>query len=208
MAATSDANAKLESPPEPPCAAAGNMSSKSSPRRRRRVSVASLLVLIAVSTIFGLLMADLRSIDPSPELQIRNSKLEIFGKEELSANTTVSELGEAGVGKKCATVEEMGEIFSRGYAEESLRVRGVIRNHFAVNGASRVRELPPEQFCSHGFVIAKASEAGLGNELYKILSAAALSVMLNRSLIIGQTRHIGVNTLSATTSPTPMYPLH
>lgn len=120
----------LNPPPEPPFAAAGNMSLKSSPRRRRRVSVASLLVLIAVSTIFGLLMADLRSIDPSPELQIRNSKLEIFGKEELSANTTVSELG-----KKCATVEEMGEIFSRGYAEESLRVRGIIRNHFAVNGA-------------------------------------------------------------------------
>lgn len=60
-----------------------------------------------------------------------------------------------------------------------------------ISGASRVRELPPEEFCSHGFVIAKASEAGLGNELYKILSAAALSVMLNRSLIIGQTRHIG-----------------
>lgn len=54
-----------------------------------------------------------------------------------------------------------------------------------------MRNLPPEQFCNHGFVIGKASEAGLGNELYKILTAAALSVMLNRSLIIGQTRHIG-----------------
>lgn len=60
-----------------------------------------------------------------------------------------------------------------------------------VSGASRVRELRPEQFCRHGFVIGKASEAGLGNELYKLLTAAALSVMLNRSLIIGQTRHIG-----------------
>lgn len=37
----------------------------------------------------------------------------------------------------------------------------------------------------------KASEAGFGNEMYKVLTAAALSVMLNRSLIIGQTRHIG-----------------
>lgn len=40
-------------------------------------------------------------------------------------------------------------------------------------------------------MIGKASEAGFGNEMYKILTAAALSVMLNRSLIIGQTRHIG-----------------
>ena len=37
----------------------------------------------------------------------------------------------------------------------------------------------------------KASEAGFGNEMYKILTAAGLSIMLNRSLIIGQTRHIG-----------------
>lgn len=57
-------------------------------------------------------------------------------------------------------------------------------------GAARVRELPPSQFCRQGFVIGKASEAGFGNEMYKILTAAALSVMLNRSLIIGQTRHI------------------
>ncbi|XP_020246009.1 uncharacterized protein LOC109823953 isoform X2 [Asparagus officinalis] len=55
-------------------------------------------------------------------------------------------------------------------------------------GGARVRELPPHQFCRQGFVIAKASEAGFGNEMYKILTAAALSVILNRSLIIGQTR--------------------
>lgn len=60
-----------------------------------------------------------------------------------------------------------------------------------ITGASRVRNLPPEQFCKHGFVLGKASEAGFGNEMYKILTGAALSVMLNRSLIIGQTRHIG-----------------
>lgn len=53
-----------------------------------------------------------------------------------------------------------------------------------------VRERPPGEFCRHGFVIGKASEAGFGNEMYKILTAAALSVMLNRSLIIGQTRYI------------------
>ncbi|KAG6579044.1 hypothetical protein SDJN03_23492, partial [Cucurbita argyrosperma subsp. sororia] len=54
--------------------------------------------------------------------------------------------------------------------------------------ASRVRHLPPEQFCKHGFVMGKSSEAGFGNEMYKILTAGALSIMLNRSLIIGQTR--------------------
>lgn len=62
---------------------------------------------------------------------------------------------------------------------------------FFVSGASRVRELPSEQFCRHGFVLGKTAEAGFGNEMYKLLSAAALSIMLNRSLIIGQTRHIG-----------------
>ncbi|KAK6155402.1 hypothetical protein DH2020_009650 [Rehmannia glutinosa] len=95
----------------------------------------------------------------------------------ISANMTMNKLKEDNVGKNCATVEEMGEIFSRGYMEESLRVRKIINNHFALNGASRVRELHPEEFCNHGFVIGKASEAGLGNEVYKILTAAALSVM-------------------------------
>lgn len=61
----------------------------------------------------------------------------------------------------------------------------------SVSGASTVRNLPPMHFCSRGFVLGKASEAGFGNEMYKILTAASLSIMLNRSLIIGQTRHIG-----------------
>ncbi|XP_041989307.1 uncharacterized protein LOC121740755 [Salvia splendens] len=165
------------------------MTSKSTARRRRRrIPVPLLLILIAISTIFGLLTTDLRSIDPSPKLQIRNKASEIFVEEAFPANSTTEKVEGAEGGRKCATVEEMGDIFSRGYAEESLRVRTLIHHHFQTNGASRVRNLPPEQFCNHGFVIGKASEAGLGNELYKILTAAALSVMLNRSLIIGQTR--------------------
>ncbi|EYU31849.1 hypothetical protein ABFS82_06G003400 [Erythranthe guttata] len=164
------------------------MSSKSTPWRRRRVPISFCLILITVFTILGLLIVDLRSIDPSVKLPIKNKTLEILENFDISANTTVNNLEEANVGKKCATVEEMGEIFSRGYLEESLRVRRIIRDHFAINGPSRIRELHPEQFCNHGYVIAKASEAGLGNELYKILTAAALSVMLNRSLIVGQTR--------------------
>lgn len=99
----------------------------------------------------------------------------------------------------CATVEEMGEVFSGGFAKESFRVRKMIQDHFAFHGASRIRGLPPEQFCRHGFVIGKSSEAGFGNEMYKILTAAALSIMLNRSLIIGQTRHIGASILLAIT---------
>lgn len=109
--------------------------------------------------------------------------------------------------KGCATVEEMGEIFVGGFREENLRVRRMIQDHFALHGASRVRDLPPVHFCSHGFVLGKASEAGFGNEMYKILTAAVLSIMLNRSLIIGQTRHIGANFLLGITYPTLILPL-
>ncbi|CAL9215572.1 unnamed protein product [Arabidopsis halleri] len=90
----------------------------------------------------------------------------------------------------CATVEEMGSEFDGGFVDQSLRVRDVIRHHFQINGASVIRELPPEQFCRHGYVLGKTAEARFGNEMYKILTSAALSIMLNRSLIIGQTRHI------------------
>ncbi|CAN6372047.1 unnamed protein product [Urochloa humidicola] len=64
----------------------------------------------------------------------------------------------------------------------------MIRRHFELHGAERVRMLPANEFCKQGFVLGKASEAGFGNEMYKILTAGALSVMLNRSLIVGQTR--------------------
>lgn len=87
-------------------------------------------------------MADLRSIDPSPKLTTKNKTPGILEKEEFSANITMDKLEEANFGKKCATVEEMGEIFSRGYLEESLRVRRIIHNHFAVNGAISLFGLP------------------------------------------------------------------
>ncbi|MBA0587186.1 hypothetical protein Gorai_000320, partial [Gossypium raimondii] len=82
--------------------------------------------------------------------------------------------------KNCATVDEMGKVFKGRILKDSLRVRKLIQTHFSVNGAPRIRELPPEQFCRHGFVIGKASEAGFGNEMYKLLTAAALSVMLGK----------------------------
>ncbi|XP_010929599.1 uncharacterized protein [Elaeis guineensis] len=110
------------------------------------------------------------------------------GKEEHE-EAVVKEKVESGDRRPlCASVEKMGEVFAGGSERESLRVREIIKRHFDHHGAARVRELPPHQFCRQGFVIGKASEAGFGNEMYKILTAAALSVMLNRSLIIGQTR--------------------
>ncbi|KAL6890298.1 hypothetical protein ACP4OV_009061 [Aristida adscensionis] len=95
-----------------------------------------------------------------------------------------------GGGGACATVEAMGEEAAGAGSPEaaSLRVRELIQRHFELHGAARVRRLPAHEFCKQGFVLGKASEAGFGNEMYKILTAAALSIMLNRSLIIGQTR--------------------
>ncbi|KAI3974676.1 hypothetical protein MKX01_029211 [Papaver californicum] len=77
----------------------------------------------------------------------------------------------------CVTVEEMGEIYVDGYEKESLRVRKTIQRHFELNGASRIRGLPAEQFCKQRFVLGKAYEAGFGNEMYKILTNAAPSIM-------------------------------
>lgn len=156
--------------------------------RRRRLSLHRALVATAIFTAIGLLILTLRSVDPSTQLPITTSDSE--NRDAKPAHTTNLRSDAAQSLKTCATVEEMGEVFSRGFSEESYRVRNIIQNHFAINGASRVRALPPEEFCRHGFVLGKASEAGFGNEMYKILTAAALSVMLNRSLIIGQTRHI------------------
>ncbi|KAG2557825.1 hypothetical protein PVAP13_8NG221702 [Panicum virgatum] len=86
-----------------------------------------------------------------------------------------------GDGATCASVERMGEEAAgagRGSPElASLRVRELIRRHFELHGAERVRTLPAHEFCKQGFVLGKASEAGFGNEMYKILTAGALSVM-------------------------------
>ncbi|KAM1918588.1 hypothetical protein FF1_023216 [Malus domestica] len=168
--------------------------------RRRRVSVGSILIVCALCAGAGLLMLNLRQVDPptSPDfyMQIGNldSESENGGGVELETEPQSKSKRNS---SSCATVEEMGKEFEGGgFWEESLRVRKFIQHHFDLNGASRVRNLPPEQFCQHGFVMGKASEAGFGNEMYKILSGAALSIMLNRSLIIGQTRHIAIYTFS------------
>ncbi|XP_025828148.1 uncharacterized protein LOC112903149 isoform X2 [Panicum hallii] len=118
------------------------------------------------------------------------SRSRVFSDELPEDSPSAEQDPGVGDGATCATVERMGEKAAgagRGSPEQaSLRVRALIRRHFELH--ERVRTLPAHEFCKQGFVLGKASEAGFGNEMYKILTAGALSVMLNRSLIIGQTR--------------------
>lgn len=179
-------------------------------RKRFPLFIKSLLLLIAMLTGIGFTLLTLKLVDPSTTEGVFSLKSQKNFLDSNFISISVNNPGfnssssytvrrerrerENGVGKaasmSCATVEEMGVVFGANSSswKENLRVRKLIQHHFDVNGASRVRQLLPDQFCRHGFVIAKASEAGFGNEMYKILNAAALSIMLNRSLIIGQTR--------------------
>ncbi|XP_076925675.1 uncharacterized protein LOC143588600 [Bidens hawaiensis] len=92
---------------------------------------------------------DLPTILPPPEMHNNNMKVKV--KHASS----------------CATVEDMGNEAVGDSWIESLRVRELIRNHFQIQGASRVRSLSPDQFCKQNFVMGKASEAGFGNEMGK-----------------------------------------
>ncbi|KAG4940418.1 hypothetical protein JHK87_044289 [Glycine soja] len=151
--------------------------------RKRRMLLQPFLVLCATVTGLGLFMLALRPLDPPITVDFPK-KIELGDSNSSNMNG-----GDGGGEKPCAAVEEMGKDFEAGVVgKETLRVRRIIEDHFDLNGASRIRDLPPEQFCSHGFVLGKTAEAGFGNEMYKVLTAAALSIMLNRSLIIGQTR--------------------
>ncbi|KAG0601115.1 hypothetical protein M758_11G085000 [Ceratodon purpureus] len=88
--------------------------------------------------------------------------------------------------KKCATAEEMGAETVGNTRAASLRVRAMIRDFIAEHGAEKVGSLPGAEFCQRGFVLGQAQEDGFGNNMYKVLTAAGLAVMLNRSLIIGE----------------------
>ncbi|CAL5361791.1 unnamed protein product [Camellia sinensis] len=166
-------------------------------RSRTRLSVRKFLFLCTLfffTTLALLLLLNLNSsIDPPTtafSLPPKALPESLHPLDPLKPNPSSPIRRRSPVQSSCATVEEMGEDASSEVAtrKESLRVRRIIRYHFEFHGAPTVRGLPPEQFCRHGFVLGKASEAGLGNEMYKILTAAGLSIMLNRSLIIGQTR--------------------
>ncbi|KAL5173396.1 hypothetical protein HKD37_16G045946 [Glycine soja] len=158
--------------------------------KRRRVALKPFFVLCVSVTGFGLLVLSLRLLDAPASSTVPLSRASSSSSSSSSEFNTSSKNGSRVKGvvavrrvgeKPCKTVEEMGEDFTSGVGKkESLRVRRMIQNHFLANGASRVRDFPPEQFCRHGFVLGKASEAGFGNEMYKVLTAAALSIMLNR----------------------------
>ncbi|KAK8534158.1 hypothetical protein V6N12_047551 [Hibiscus sabdariffa] len=153
--------------------------------RRKPALVHSFLILCAAFTSITWLMLTLRSLDATTA---SGAMLELCELKRDAFLASAEALIKAPA-KTCATVEEMGKLFKGKVVKETLRVRRIVQTHFSINGAPRIHGLPPEHFCRHGFVIGKASEAGFGNEMYKLLTAAALSVMLNRSLIIGQTRH-------------------
>ncbi|KAG5100038.1 hypothetical protein JHK82_045090 [Glycine max] len=158
--------------------------------KRRRVALKPFFVLCVSVTGFGLLVLSLRLLDAPASSTVPLSRASSSSSSSSSEFNTSSKNGSRVKGvvavrrvgeKPCKTVEEMGEDFTSGVGKkESLRVRRMIQNHFLANGASRIRDFPPEQFCRHGFVLGKASEAGFGNEMYKVLTAAALSIMLNR----------------------------
>ncbi|KAK2984694.1 hypothetical protein RJ640_014031 [Escallonia rubra] len=138
--------------------------------RRPRLSVPkALLSLCIVFTGLGLLFLNLGFVDPpirlpfpvQPQVKLRHSSNP--SETQPVTNRTLP--------SACATVEEMGAGAAAAPGgdsrEESLRIRRLIQEHFALQGASRVRSLPPEQFCQQGFVLGKASEAGLGNEMFQ-----------------------------------------
>ncbi|KAL4335891.1 hypothetical protein GQ457_07G000310 [Hibiscus cannabinus] len=156
--------------------------------RRKRALVRWFLILCAAFTSITWLMLTLRSLDSPPITTTADGTMLDLRELKRDAFLSSTEAPIKAPPKTCATVEEMGKLFKGKAVKETLRVRRIVQTHFSINGAPRIRGLPPEHFCRHGFVIGKASEAGFGNEMYKLLTAAALSVMLNRSLIIGQTR--------------------
>ena len=87
--------------------------------------------------------------------------------------------------KQCATAEEMGSVAAGETRSASLRIREMIKTWMLVHGAEVVRNLSASEFCERKFVMGFASEDGFGNNMYKVLSASGLALMLNRSLIIG-----------------------
>lgn len=121
--------------------------------RRRIVSVHTFLIAVAVFTGVGLLMLTLRSdaLKPTAGLFPKILEEEEGGEGEgeggdedssstIAPNGAVVEAKNNGTGtsrgsKSCATVEEMGQSFKeRKVWKESLRVRKIIQQHFALNG--------------------------------------------------------------------------
>ncbi|KAK3183855.1 hypothetical protein Dsin_031141 [Dipteronia sinensis] len=157
--------------------------------RWRLRSVQLFVIVCAIFTTFVVfLMMALLAL--RPDTPLATSVDDFLQKKNDVAYTRIFGTTKRGGSKRCATVDEMGEDF-KGAAvwQESLRVRKLIQHHFDLNGASRVRNLPPEQFCRHGFVLGKSSEAGLGNEMGKYPFGDYISYS-NFSFTLGEVKHL------------------
>lgn len=110
-----------------------------------------------------------------------------FGRGEVEGGTGDADSDQRWIApKECANVEEMGQAVVGDVRQASLKARRLIVSHFESHGATRLRQLPEDEFCQRGFVMCKGQHDGFGNNLYKILTGGALSIMLNRSMIIGE----------------------
>lgn len=98
------------------------------------MSVQSCVILCAICIGTGLLMLALRPVDDPP----MDVDFPLVSLSRENGNRSRSSEGKRGGGgeseRKCATVEEMGEVFKGGFWKESLRVRRIIEDHFALNG--------------------------------------------------------------------------
>ena len=115
--------------------------------RRRRVSIGSFVVICAMFGAMGLLMLNLKAVDPptAPNFLVKSTATQDSSDSVPEINGVVG--GGDGDGavngsqstkkrtRRCATVEEMGkDDFGDGFWRNSLRVRRIINQHFVLNG--------------------------------------------------------------------------
>lgn len=89
------------------------------------------LVLCAMVTGVGLLMLAIRPLDPPIRVDFPRD----FELDDSNSSGLDDGAGGAAGEKPCATVEEMGRDFEAGVVGmETVRVRGIIEDHFVLNG--------------------------------------------------------------------------
>lgn len=90
----------------------------------------------------GLIILSIRSVDPSTKIEIpvkfgevnNNSLVNSSSQNSFESENVLVQESSRGA-SSCATVEEMGKVFEGGsFAKESLRVRKLIQDHFALHG--------------------------------------------------------------------------
>lgn len=111
--------------------------------------IRSCLIVCAFCIGMGLLMLSLRTVDSPPnptdvdfpvqlEVEEESSGPVSGGEAEAEAEDEVVVVekrgGKSETERSCATVEEMGKAFHGGFWNESLRVRRIIQDHFALYG--------------------------------------------------------------------------